>query len=180
MEHKQNFGLGIDIHSHRITIPIRDELGRLVGVKGRRVWDVVDEYNPKYIYLHQCAKSKILFGLYKTLPYIREQNEIIICESEKGVMQLWDYGFKNAVGIGGHALSDWQLTLIMQTGANKVIIAFDKDVSENDVKLTAARVSAFRQVEYIIDKIGVLNEKESPMDNPDKWKVLYEGRKIFM
>lgn len=174
------FELGVDVHSHRITIPIRDELGRLVGVKGRRVWDVVDEYNPKYIYLHQCAKSKILYGLYKTLPYIKETNEIIVCESEKGVMQLWQYGFKNAVGIGGHSLSDWQVTLIAQAGAGKVIIAFDKDVTEEEIIKEGAKLSPFRQVEYTLDVNNILKEKESPMDDPDNWKELYKTRKILL
>lgn len=174
------FGLGIDVFSHRITIPIRDELGRLVGVKGRRVWDVVDEYNPKYIYLHQCAKSKLLYGLYKTLPYIKENNEIIICESEKGVMQLWEYGFKNAVGVGGHSLSDWQITLIAQTGADTVIIAYDKDITKEEIEKEGMKISPFRQVEYILDTENILDEKESPMDNPDKWEKLYKNRKILL
>ncbi len=166
--------------SHRVTIPIRDELGRLVGVKGRLVWDEVDVQKPKYLYLFQCAKSRILYGLYKTLPYIQEQNEIIICESEKGVMQLWDMGFKNAVGVGGHCLSDWQVTLIAQTGANKVIIAYDKDILEDEVIKECKKLSPFRQVEYILDTDNILNEKESPMDEPEKWKQLYETRKIIL
>lgn len=172
------FEIGLDVHSHRITIPIRDELGQLVGVKGRRAWDVVDEYNPKYIYLHQCSKSRILYGLYKTLPYIKENNEIIICESEKGVMQLWSAGYKNAVGVGGHSLSDWQITLIMQTGANKVVIAYDKDITEQELKKESAKISPFRQVEYILDTENILDEKESPMDNPEKWRKLYDTRKM--
>lgn len=155
-------------------------MGRLVGVKGRRVWDIVDEYNPKYIYLHQCAKSKILFGLWKTLPFIKETNEIIVCESEKGVMQLWDMGYKNAVGVGGHSLSDWQITLIAQTGASKVIIAYDKDVTKEEVEKEGRKISPFRQVEYILDTDNILDEKESPMDNPTKWEALYEQRKILL
>ena len=180
MKHKRNFGLGIDVISHRVTIPIRDELGRLVGVKGRRVWDVVDDFNPKYIYLHQCSKSRLLYGLYKTLPYIKEQNEIIVCESEKGVMQLWSYGFKNAVGVGGHSLSDWQITLIAQTGANKVIIAYDKDITEEEVRKEGNKLSPYKKVEYILDTNNILDEKESPMDNPEKWKELYRTRKILL
>lgn len=174
------FGLMVDIISHRIVIPIRDELGTLVGVKGRRVWDVIDEYNPKYIYLHKCSKSRILYGLYKTLPYIKEQNEIIICESEKGVMQLWDMGFKNAVGVGGHSLSDYQINLICQTGASTVVIAYDKDILEEEVIKEGKKLAPFKKVEYIIDKENVLDEKESPMDNPEKWKELYSSRKILM
>lgn len=177
---QEEFELGIDIFSHRVTIPIRDELGRLVGVKGRRVWDVVDDYNPKYIYLHQCAKSKLLYGLYKTLPYIKKTNEIIICESEKGVMQLWEYGFKNAVGVGGHSLSNWQVTLIAQSGANKVIIAYDKDITEEEVIKEGKKLSPFKQVEYILDTNNILDEKESPMDDSMKWQELYKTRKILL
>ena len=108
-ETQTEFELGIDVFSHRITIPIRDELGRLIGIKGRRVWDKIDEYNPKYLYLKQCKKSEVLFGLDKTLPYIKEKDEVIVCESEKGVMQLWTYGFKNAVAIGCHNISKIQM-----------------------------------------------------------------------
>ena len=177
---QDEFEIMLDIHSHRIVIPIRDELGRLVGVKGRRAWDIVDEYNPKYIYLYNCAKSRILYGLYKTLPYIRQTNEIIVCESEKGVMQLWTYGFKNAVGVGGHVLSEWQLNLIVQSGASNVIIAYDKDVTREEVIKEVKRIAPYRSVKYIIDENNILDEKESPMDNPIKWKELYKNKKMLL
>ena len=180
-ETQAEFELGLDVFSHRITIPIRDEMGRLVGVKGRRAWDVVDEWNPKYIYLHQCAKSRICYGLYKTLPYIREKNEIIVCESEKGVMQLWSYGYRNCVAVGGHSISQQQQDLIIQSGAATIIIAFDKDVDEETVRKEVENLSLYRRVEYILDFNNILEEKESPMDNPDKWIDLYErNRKLYI
>lgn len=180
-ETQAEFELGLDVFSHRITIPIRDEMGRLVGVKGRRAWDVVDQWNPKYIYLHQCAKSRICYGLYKTLPYIREKNEIIICESEKGVMQLWSYGYRNCVAVGGHSISQQQQDLIIQSGAATIIIAFDKDVDEETVRKEAENLSLYRRVEYILDFDNILDEKESPMDNPNKWIDLYEkNRKLYI
>ena len=180
-ETQAEFELGLDVFSHRITIPIRDEMGRLVGVKGRRAWDVVDEWNPKYIYLHQCAKSRICYGLYKTLPYIKESNEIIVCESEKGVMQLWSYGYRNCVAVGGHSISQQQQDLIIQSGAATVVIAFDKDVDEETIRREADKLSLYRRVEYILDFNNILNNKESPMDNPNKWIDLYEkNRKIYI
>ena len=180
-ETQAEFELGLDVFSHRITIPIRDEMGRLVGVKGRRAWDVVDEWNPKYIYLHQCAKSRICYGLYKTLPYIKESNEIIVCESEKGVMQLWSYGYRNCVAVGGHSISQQQQDLIIQSGAATIIIAFDKDVDEETVRKEAENLSLYRRVEYILDFDNILDEKESPMDNPNKWIDLYEkNRKLYI
>lgn len=180
-ETQAEFELGLDVFSHRITIPIRDEMGRLVGVKGRRAWDAVDEWNPKYIYLHQCAKSRICYGLYKTLPYIREKNEIIVCESEKGVMQLWSYGYRNCVAVGGHSISQQQQDLIIQSGAATIIIAFDKDVDEETVRKEVENLSLYRRVEYILDFNNILEEKESPMDNPNKWIDLYErNRKLYI
>lgn len=173
------FEIGLDVFSHRITIPIRDELGRLVGVKGRLAWEAPTEWNPKYIYLHQCAKSRICYGLYKTLPYIQEQNTIIVCEAEKGVMQLWDLGFRNAISVGGHSISQYQQDLIIQSGAAKVIIAFDKDVDEDTVKKEAEKIALYRNVEYIIDYDNLLGEKESPMDNPNKWFDLYDKYRIM-
>lgn len=180
-ETQAEFELGLDVFSHRITIPIRDEMGRLVGVKGRRAWDAVDKWNPKYIYLHQCAKSRICYGLYKTLPYIREKNEIIVCESEKGVMQLWSYGYRNCVAVGGHSISQQQQDLIIQSGAATIIIAFDKDVDEETVRKEVENLSLYRRVEYILDFNNILEEKESPMDNPNKWIDLYErNRKLYI
>ena len=67
-ETQLEFEIMYDLASDRITIPIRDELGTLVGVKGRSI--VNDPDVDKYIYLEPCAKTKVLYGLYKTLPYI--------------------------------------------------------------------------------------------------------------
>lgn len=171
------FELEIDVFSHRITIPIRDELGRLIGIKGRRVWDEIDEYNPKYIYLKQCRKSEILYGLDKTLPYIKEKDEVIVCESEKGVMQLWTYGFKNAVAIGCHNISKIQIEKIIRMNVNNVIIAYDKDVLQRELLEEYKKLCDFANVTCIVDIYNLLDEKESPMDRPEKWNILYKSRR---
>ena len=172
-ETQAEFELGLDVFSHRITIPIRDETGRLIGVKGRRAWDVVDEYNPKYIYLHQCAKSKICYGLYKTLPYIKEKNEVIVCESEKGVMQLWSYGYRNCVAVGGHSISDWQARRLEELDVD-ITIAFDKDVDIDVIEKELDKFETNHNLYYIYDENNLLDEKQSPMDEPNKWIDLYD------
>lgn len=177
-ETQAEFELGLDVFSHRITIPIRDEMGRLVGVKGRRAWDVVDEWNPKYIYLHQCAKSRICYGLYKTLPYIREKNEIIVCESEKGVMQLWSYGYRNCVAVGGHSISDWQVRRLEELDVD-ITIAFDKDVDIDVIEKELDKFETNHNLYYIYDENNLLDEKQSPMDEPNKWIDLYDYNSKF-
>jgi len=176
-ETQTEFETEVDVFSHRITIPIRDELDRLVGIKGRLAWEEPTEWNPKYIYLHQCRKSEILFGLNKTLPYIKEKDEVIICESEKGVMQLWTYGVKNAVGVGCHSISKTQKEKIIRMNINNVVIAYDKDVSQSELLEEYKKLCDFADITCIVDIYNLLDEKESPMDRPDKWNSLYKSRR---
>ena len=172
-ETQAEFELGLDVFSHRITIPIRDEFGRLVGIKGRRAWDTVDELNPKYIYLKDCEKSKILYGLYKTLPYIQEKGEVIVCEAEKGVMQLWSYGYRNCVAVSGHNLSNWQVRRLEELDVD-ITIAFDKDVDIDVIEKELDKFETDHNLYYIYDENNLLDEKQSPMDEPNKWIDLYD------
>ena len=73
------------------------------------------ECNLQYdIYLEPCAKSKILYGLYKTIEHIKAKNCIYILEAEKAVLQLWNYGYKNCISTGGKELSQYQIDMILQ------------------------------------------------------------------
>ena len=192
------FELGLDLSldyngfpRHRIAIPIRDETGALVGIKGRILNNVYfhgkcidkireEENEPKYIYMYPCEKSKVLYGLYKTKPYIQNKKEVIICESEKGVMQLWSYGFKNGVGIGGHSLSISQIKKLLKLNVD-ITIAFDKDVAESEILQECMKLSKNKnKIFYIYDTSDLLESKESPMDNPKKWKKLYASKQLFI
>ena len=192
-----DFELGVDstvdywgFPRPRIAIPIRDEIGTLVGVKGRilkNVWlgskciDKIreEEGEPKYIYMYPCAKSQILYGLYKTKRFIKEKNEVIICEAEKGVMQLWTYGYKNGVSIGGHSLSPLQVRKIIELDVD-IVIAFDKDVNIDIVKNECGKFKHSKKKVYIVfDPKDILEEKESPMDNPENWNELYNSRRQY-
>ena len=176
LETQIEFEIGFDLFSERITIPIRDDLGTLVGVKGRLYLVEATEKIPKYIYPERCAKSQILFGLYKSFDYIRQKGFVIVCESEKGVMQLWTLGHKNAVSIGGHSFSKTQIEKLTRLNAD-VIIAFDKDITESDVLKECAGFMDCVDVYYIMDKDNLLTEKESPMDNMAVFQRLINNNK---
>lgn len=173
------FEIGFDLLSERITIPIRDDIGNLVGVKGRLYLRESTDLLPKYVYLEPCAKTQILFGLHKSLNYIKKHNCVIVCESEKGVMQLWSQGYKNAVSVGGHSLSKIQIEKITRLNAD-VIIAFDKDIKEIEVLKECGKFLECVNVYYLIDKDGIIKgEKDSPTDNADNFRKLLENNKYI-
>lgn len=183
---QMEFEIGFDPHSLRYTIPIRDELGSLVGVKGRSVVKCSDE--EKYIYLERCAKSKILYGLHKALPYIKEKRQVIVVESEKSVMVLWSYGIRNVVAIGGHKLSKYQVEKLTRLGVEEIILCYDEDVHRReDGRID--REEYLKEASKFIDQIKVsamvdlrgtiLDEKESPVDKIDNFNIMYDERKVL-
>lgn len=175
---QQFFEIGFDIISERITIPIRDEIGNLVGIKGRLLDDSKIQ-NDKYIYLYPCAKSKLLYGLYQNYQNIILTKEVIVVEAEKSVVKLNSLGYKNAVAIGSKDLSDTQAEILLRLSI-PITIALDQGVSGDEIQKLVQKLQYPVQTVpiYVIqDKFGLLEEKASPCDNDDTWKVLYNNFK---
>lgn len=164
---QKEFEINYDPSTNYITIPIRDELGSLVGVKGRWFGES-NGFHTKYIYLEKCNKSRILYGYYQNKDYIKSSSSIYIVESEKSVMQLAGLGIRNTVSTGGKTISKAQVELIIRTGCTP-IFAYDQDVSEEELSSIANMFMDGISVYAIIDKEHILSEKESPSDNPDHW-----------
>jgi DNA primase len=176
-----DFQIGLDIMTERIIIPIRDEIGSLVGVKGRLLKDEkIDD--DKYVYIYSCPKTKILYGLYKNYKHIKEANEVIVVESEKGVLKLKSLGFNNAVAIGSKSISKTQIDKLLRLCV-PITIAFDKDVTNKEIETIVKELKFplnIVDVYVISDKMNLLSKKESPMDNAETWQVLYENFKFKM
>lgn len=174
-EIQREFEIGYDDETNRITIPIRDELGTLVGVKGRLFKEKMndEESKFKYLYIESCNRSKILYGLNKSISYIGSEGTVYVTESEKGVMQLWNMGIYNAVATCGKKVSNSQIEKLTRLCAD-VCFLFDKDVQREELEEIAERFIDHIRIYAVIDIKNILNEKESPTDDPDKFKILIE------
>lgn len=171
-ETQQEFQIGYDQFSNRITIPIRDEYGTLVGVKGRWFEDALEGIS-KYIYLEKCNKSHILFGLYRALPYIKRLGCVYVVESEKAVMQAVSMGFDNVVACGGKQMSSYQIEMLSRLCAD-IYLCFDQDVQIEELNTLADRFIGQPNVYALVDDKGLLKEKESPTDREDVWVKMIE------
>ena len=77
-------------------------------------------------------------------------------------------------------MSDEQVRVILGTGVQEVIIAMDKDVLLEEVWNMCEKFYGLRKVSYIYDKWGILGDKDSPADLPNKlynfmfkWRIPY-------
>jgi len=167
------FEIGYDEFTNRITIPIRDDLGNLVGVKARYFYRKVPEDEQKFIYIEKCARSQILYGLYKTINFIKKAQRVFVTEAEKGVQQLYDKGYFESVATGGSKISKSQIDKLTRLCV-PIIFVFDKDITKEELDDIASRFIDGTEIYALIDTIGILNEKESPTDNISKFEQLLE------
>ena len=173
LQTQQDFSIMYDPQSNYIVIPIYDSVGSLVGIKGRYFGEP-DEYHSRFVYLEKCNKSKILYGLWENREYIKNSNNLIIVESEKSVLKLSELGYNNVVATGGKTISRYQIELITRTGCTP-ILALDQDVEESELDDIASMFMNGVTVYAIIDRDNILDEKESPSDNPQKWQHLIKS-----
>ena len=102
-----DWGIGYDHDSQRITIPVCDADGNLVGFKGR-AWR--KKAHPKYLVLGDKEgrrerygfptfdKSRVVFGLDRAADSVTQK--LVLVEGEIDVMSLWVMGIP-ASGVGG-------------------------------------------------------------------------------
>lgn len=124
--------IGYDEISDRITIPVHDVLGQLIGVKAR-TWKGKQQEKIKYLILGDkegrrarygwahYEKSRVLFGIDKC----GAAPTIVLVEGELDVIACWQVGIA-AVATGGAALSRTQAVLLRDQ-ADEVVVFYDSN-----------------------------------------------------
>lgn len=163
------FNIGYNLENNQIVIPIYNQDDELIGVKARNL--DTHRYEYKYTYLYPCIASNNLYGLNIAKRHIKKVDMVILFESEKSVMKSFQYGYRCAVALGCSDLTQTQLNLLKEylSPTIKIILAFDKDVYYKKGKFNFDHLkkidSMFKQNTYaIIDKDGILGEKDAPID----------------
>ena len=135
-------------HEHlngSLVIPLLDQHPHVVGVYGRKLLDNLRPGTPKHLYLPGPHR-----GVFN-LAGVAGEVEILLCEALIDALTFWRAGFKNVTSCYGvHGLTDELLTALKTSGAERVLIAFDRDEAgdrgANDVaqKLIAAGFGCYR------------------------------------
>jgi DNA primase len=110
----------------RVTFPIRDRLGRLVGFAGRVLGDEV----PKYLNTPETElfdKGSLLYGLDRARAAIRERAACLVVEGYMDVIALHQTGFDHAVAALGATLTEAQAQELQRLDVERLLLAFDAD-----------------------------------------------------
>lgn len=158
----------IDQFRGRVTFPIINTGGRVVGFSAR----VLDDGLPKYINTASTDiydKSGILYGIHQAKESMRKQNHTIVVEGNMDVIASHQAGVKNVVASSGTALTERQLDILKKFSPN-IKLAFDIDPA-GDMATRRAIEMAFQKGINI--KIIEIPNGKDPADvvqkNPKEW-----------
>lgn len=118
-------GKRYDRFRDRITFPIRDSRGRVIGFGGR----VLGDDKPKYLNSPETPvfhKGRELYGLFEAKRQHRQLDDILVVEGYMDVIALAQHGIGNAVATLGTATSEEHLRRLFRV-VNSVVFCFDGD-----------------------------------------------------
>jgi DNA primase len=182
----RHFGVGFDMHHTRITYPIRDLAGNLVGISGRAmvdVWPKYKIYEKEYEIFGLPArinwdKSSCLWNANDVYPQLFFQNNpsyIVIVEGFKACMWLWQCGIKNVVALVGTYLSPQHQWILERLGA-PVYLFLDnnypgqKGIRKAGDKLTRSlRVNVIEYPERLMDEDDAQPDSLTPEEVMAQW-----------
>jgi DNA primase len=153
---------------NRVTFPIVNTGGRVVGFSARVLGDDL----PKYINTPSTDiydKSGILYGIYQAKETMRKQKHTIVVEGNMDVIASHQAGVKNVVASSGTALTERQLDILKKFSPN-IKLAFDIDPAGDMATRRAIELAFHKGINV---KIIEIPEGKDPADltakDPKKW-----------
>jgi DNA primase len=177
----KKFQIGYDPIKNAIIIPNFNHKGDLVGVRGRFLNpDSKAKYMPimyegRYL---SHPTGKYFYGFFENQENIKKFKIAIVFEGEKSVMKMEDFfpGSNMSLATTGKKITIEHLNALIDLGIQEVILAYDKDYSNNDemkAKLeeydkVVAMLRPYFNVSIIMDYENKLRLKDSPADRGEE------------
>jgi len=117
-----------DFFQDRITFPICDAAGAVIGFSARKYKE--ETFGGKYINTSETPlfkKSRVLFGLNYCRKRIAKERKAIIVEGQIDALRLIAAGFDITVAGQGTAFGEGHAQELLNLGLNKVYLALDSD-----------------------------------------------------
>jgi DNA primase len=149
-----------DRFRNRITFPIRDQRGRVLGFGARAL---MADAKPKYLNSPEgelYRKSHTLYGIDRARGPIAKARRAIVVEGYTDVLALHQAGVEEAVAIMGTAITPEQIQMLAGL-TETVVLALDADRAGAEAMVRAQKVAAGKSIEL---RVAAMPEGEDPAD----------------
>ena len=151
-----------DRFRRRITFPLGDERGRILGFGARALGE---DQQPKYLNSAEGEvfhKREQLYGLHLARAAAARAGKVVLCEGYTDVLALHQAGIENAIGVMGTAITEEQVRTLSRRVAPTLLFCLDADAAgQSAMASAAAALQADRRGEVLI--VG-LPEGSDPAD----------------
>ncbi|AHB42249.1 DNA primase [Candidatus Saccharibacteria bacterium RAAC3_TM7_1] len=173
---------GGDLFRGRMTVPLMDATGQVVGFTGRILTD--DPKAPKYLNTPATLiydKSRHVFGLSQAKEAIRQADSSVIVEGNLDVVSSHQAGVKNVVASAGTAMTEYHLKALARLSPN-VKLSFDADRAGLDATERAIPIAGRVGVELSIVSLpkGAKDPDELIQQDAAAWKRVTEQAEPVM
>lgn len=156
--------------THKLTLPYRDNIGRIRGIIVRNINHNDTTESPKYLYSTGLKRDDILFNL----KYLRGDKDLVIVEGIIDCLIAEARGMNNVVALGGTSLNNKQIEIAKKFGAKKITLCLDNDeagkkatlraieiIKQSDIKIYVANLpSSIKDPDQLIKEEGIERFKE--------------------
>jgi DNA primase len=166
-----------DAMRDRLTIPIRDERGRVLAFGGRRMTDGPDAPPAKYVNTRETplfSKGRVLFGIDRARAAILKQERVVLVEGYMDVILAHQGGLEIAVAALGTAVTSEHARHLRRL-APRALLFLDGDEAG---KRAAERAAPLLLAESIATRVLVLKEDKDPGDFFARGSTLEEFEKL--
>jgi DNA primase len=134
----------------RITFPLRDMAGRLMGISGRTVnngyprFKVYDkEYEEWGLPMRKISMGEILWNIDRVYPsvYFGKDIPLVVVEGFKACMWVHQAGIKNVVALCGSYLKEGQQWLLEHLGGVVYVMLDNDDSGQSGAQQVGAALS---------------------------------------
>ena len=141
-----------DLFRGRITFPLADARGRVLGFGARAMRD---DQKPKYMNTPEGVlyqKRKQLFGIDRARATIAKARQVVVVEGYTDVLALHGAGVGQSVAIMGTALTPEQFADLARAAGQEgtVVLALDADRAGLDAMMRAARAAEEKRIELMV------------------------------
>ena len=169
---------GGDYFPFRLTFPLCDARGRVLGFQARKLRDD-DPLRGKYVNSPESDlfhKGSILYGLHLARAAIAKQDRAAVVEGNTDVIALRQAGFEPVVASMGTALTEGQLRELGRL-TRRLFLCFDADAAGQDATLRGMELATTRGFEV---RVVTLPPGHDPADAPQGFEERLQGAESYV
>lgn len=178
-----NDGRTREFFSDRITFPIHDAHGAVIGFSARKYRE--ETFGGKYVNTAETTlfkKSRVLFGLHHSRKRIAKERQALVVEGQIDALRLVQAGFNIVVAGQGTAFGEGHARELLNLGIQRLYIAPDGDEAGLEAACKIGNLFQREGIEVLVLELPPGSDPDAYLrhDGPEAFATLMKRPKPYL